>query len=528
MTTAIASPTAPSQAPSLTAAEPAPAPAPTPSATPSPRPRPAMDDRRRWLALVVLCIGQLMIVLDVTVVNVALPSIQRDLHFSSASLAWVVNGYLIAFGGLLLLAGRVGDLVGRRRVFLGGLTLFTLASVLCGLAPSGELLIAARFLQGTGGAAVAAMVLGILVTIFPTPQQTARAMSVYAFVASAGGSLGLLLGGTLTQAVNWHWIFFINVPIGIAALLLGATIIPRHVGIGLHHGVDLLGAALVTAAPSLAIYTILQASDNGWATVRTAVLGFGAVALAVLFVVAEARVRNPLVPLRIFRSRNITGANLVRLLFPVGLFGSFFMGALYLQNVLGYSPLRTGLAFLPQSLSIAFFSIFITGRLVARFGARATLIPGLLLVAAGLLLFSRSPVGGSYVVDVLPVTLLIGMGAGLVFMPSVALSMAGAGPRDSGVASGLANVALQLGAALGVAVLADVSAGRTAGLVAQGASLRTALAGGYHAGFLVGSLCLLLATVVASTVLRPARRVEIAASAVVQQEGRPAAVSIAD
>jgi EmrB/QacA subfamily drug resistance transporter len=446
-----------------------------------------------------------MIVLDVTVVNVALPSIQRDLHFSPASLAWVVNGYLIAFGGLLLLAGRVGDLLGRRRIFLGGLALFTVASVLCGLAPSGELLIAARFLQGAGGAAVAAMVLGILVTIFPTPQQTARAMSVYAFVASAGGSLGLLLGGTLTQAVNWHWIFFINVPIGIAALVLGAGIIPRHVGIGLRHGVDLLGAALVTAAPSLAIYTILQASDSGWATLRTAVLGAGAVALAVLFVIAEARVRNPLVPLRIFRSRTITGANLVRLLFPVGLFGSFFMGALYLQNVLGYSPLRTGLAFLPQSLSIAVFSIFVTGRLVARFGARATLIPGLLLVSAGLLLFSRSPAGGSYLVDVLPVTLLIGMGAGLVFMPSVALSMQGAGPRDSGVASGLANVALQLGAALGVAVLADVSSGRTSGLAAQGLSVKAALAGGYHAGFLVGSLCLLLATTVAVVVLRPVR-----------------------
>jgi EmrB/QacA subfamily drug resistance transporter len=531
VTTAVASPTAPtapSQAPSPTAVEPVPAPAPTPSASPSPRSRPALDDRRRWLALVVLCIGQLMIVLDVTVVNVALPSIQRDLHFSSASLAWVVNAYLIAFGGLLLLAGRFGDLVGRRRVFLGGLTLFTLASVLCGLAPSGELLVAARFLQGIGGAAVAAMVLGILVTIFPTPQQTARAMGVYAFVASAGGSLGLLLGGTLTQTVNWHWIFFINVPIGIAALALGASLIPRHVGIGLHHGVDLLGALLVTAAPSLAIYTIIQASENGWATPRTAVLGTGALALAAAFVAVEARVRNPLVPLRIFRSRNVAGGNLVRLLFPVGLFASFFMGVLYLQNVLGYSPLGTGLAFLPQTLSVAFFSMFVTGRLVGRFGARATLIPGLLLVAAGLALYTQAPVDGSYLINVLPVTLLIGVGAGLVFMPSVALSMAGAGPSDSGVASGLANVSLQLGAALGVAVLAGVAASRTAGLVAQGASHPAALVGGYHVAFLVGSLCLLLATAVAATVLRaPARHVEVVESAAKHAE-RDAAVVVSD
>jgi len=461
-------------------------------------------DRKRWLALVVLCVGQLMIVLDATVVNVALPAIQRDLHFTPASLAWVVNGYLIAFGGLLLLAGRMGDLLGRRRAFLGGLVLFTAASALCGLAPSQGMLVAARFLQGVGAATVSAMVLGILVTIFPTPAQTARAMGVYAFVASAGGSIGLLVGGALTQAVGWHWIFFVNLPIGAATLLGSVLLVPQHRGIGLGHGVDWLGALLVTASPSLAIYAILQASDHGWATPTTSALLSGAVALAGLFVLVESRVRNPLVPLRIFRSRNVVGANLVRLLFPVGLFGSFFLGALYLQNVLGYSPLRTGLAFLPQSLSIGLFSIFVTGRLVRRFGARATLIPGLLLVAAGLALFARAPAGGTWLVDVLPVTLLIGIGAGLVFMPSVALAMAGADAGDSGVASGLANVALQMGAAIGVAVLAGVSSGRTGGLVAQGESLRAALAGGYHVSFLVGAACLLLATAVASAVLRPA------------------------
>jgi len=501
----VAAPVLPRTEPELRPAPPA------PRYGPEARRRPVLDEvRRRWLALVVLCVGQLMIVLDATVVNVALPSIQRDLHFTPASLAWVVNGYLIAFGGLLLLAGRVGDLAGRRRVFLGGLALFTAASVLCGLAPNGGLLIAARFLQGTGGAAVSAMVLGILVTLFPSREQTARAMSIYAFVASAGGSIGLLLGGTLTQALSWHWIFFINLPIGVAAMALGATLIPRHAGIGMHHGLDLLGALLVTAAPTLGIYAILQASDQGWATSRTLSLALGTVALAALFVFVESRVRNPLVPLRIFRSRTVSGANLVRMLFPVGLFGSFYVGALYLQNVLGYSPLRTGLAFLPQTVSIGLFSLLIVGRLVRRFGPRATLIPGLLLVSAGLALFSHAPVGGSYLLDVLPVTLLIGAGAGLVFMPSVALSMSAAGPGDSGVASGLANVSLQLGAALGVAVLAGISSDHTAALLAAGDPARSALAGGYHLAFAAGSLCLLVALAVASVVLRPAARPRIA------------------
>jgi len=488
---------------------------------PSPRPQPLApsveratatapasrpdDDRRRWLAVVVLCLGQLMMVLDVTVVNVALPNIQRDLHFSPASLAWVVNGYLIAFGGLLLLAGRMGDLVGRRRVFLGGLALFTGASVLCGIAPTGELLIAARFVQGAGAAAVAAMVLGILVTIFPRPRQTAKAMSVYAFVASSGGSIGLLVGGALTQALSWHWIFFVNVPIGVAALVLGAMLVPRHTGIGLHHGVDLTGALLVTAAPSLAIYTIVQASEQGWATPRTAALGFASLVLAALFVVVESRVRNPLVPLRIFRSRNVVGANLARMLFPAGFFASFFLGALYLQNVLGYSPLRTGLSFLPQTMAVGVVSIVFIDRLVRRFGAKSMLVAGLLLVAAGLALFSRAPVHGSYLLDVLPVTLLIGLGGGMVFMPSVALSMAGADRGDAGVASGLANVSLQLGAALGVAVLFGVAAERSGGMLAQGASLRAALTGGYDLTFVVGAVVLLAAALVAALVIRPPR-----------------------
>jgi EmrB/QacA subfamily drug resistance transporter len=466
------------------------------------------DDRRRWLALIVLCVGQLMIVLDASVVNVALPIIQRDLHFSAPSLAWVVNGYLITFGGLLLLAGRLGDLLGRRRLFLAGLGLFTFASVLCGLAPTAELLIAARFLQGIGAAVVSAMVLGILVTIFSNPRQTARAMSVYAFVASAGGSIGLLVGGTLTQVVSWHWIFYINVPIGLAAMAIGAMLIPKHVGDGMHHGVDIPGAVLVTAAPSLAIYTIIQASERGWATAETLALAAGSVALAVLFLVVEMRRRNPLVPLRIFRSRNVSGANLVRALFPVGLFGSFFVGALYLQNVLGYSALRTGLAFLPQSLSIGIVSLFFSGRLVGRFGAKATLLSGLLFVAAGLAVMTQAPVDGSYVVNVLPATVLIGVGAGMVFMPSVSLAMAGAGRHDSGIASGVANVAIQLGAALGVAVLAGVASGHTTALLHDGVSARAALAGGYHVAFAVATGCLLAAAALGGLVLRPMRAVQ--------------------
>ena len=461
-----------------------------------------LDGARRWIALVVLCVGQLMIVLDATVVNVALPSIQRDLHFSQASLAWVINGYLITFGGLLLLAGRLGDLLGRRRVFLAGLVVFTVASLLCGLAPTEGLLIGARFLQGIGAAVVASMVLGILVTLFPRPQQTATAMSIYAFVASAGGSIGLLVGGALTQALNWHWIFFVNLPIGAVAVVLAALLIPDHQGIGRRGELDVGGALLVTAAPALAVYTILQASDGGWYSVRTIGLAAAAVALAAAFVVLESRLRNPLVPLRIFRARNVVGANAVRALFPIGLFGSFFMGALYLQHVLGYSALGTGLAFLPMNLCVSLFSLFLTARLVSRFGAKRLLVPGLTLVAAGLALYARAPVDGSYLTDVLPAMLLMGAGAGLVFMPSVSLAMAGSGTRDSGLASGVANVALQMGAALGVAVLASISNARTNDLLAHGASRASALTSGYHLGFAIASGCVLLAVVVAAAVLR--------------------------
>ena len=483
--------------------------------TRGPRETAAPANRRSWLAVIILCLGQLMLTLDATVANVALPAIQRELHFSQSSLAWVVNGYLITFGGLLLLAGRLGDLLGRKRVFLGGLTFFTIASLLCGLAGSQELLIGARSLQGIAAACASAMILGILVTVFPDPRDTAKAMGVYAFVAVSGGSIGLLAGGALTQALNWHWIFFINLPIGIAALVLGALLIPSHQGIGFRQGIDVLGALLVTAAPGLAVYTIIQANDSGWGSGRTIGLGVVTLILALIFVQVEARIRNPLAPLRVFRSRQVAGANIVRACIGFGMFGMFFLGALYLQHVRGYGALQTGFAFLPLTVIVAIFSLFITRRVVSRLGAKTTLIAGCVLMAVGDLLFARATAGGNYLTEVLPTFLLFGFGAGLAFMPSVSLAMSAAGQGDSGLVSGLANVSTQLGAAIGVAVLASLSTSRTNGLLARGDATGDALTRGYDLGFLVAGGCVAVAVVVAATVLHasPARAAIVPAEA---------------
>jgi EmrB/QacA subfamily drug resistance transporter len=463
-------------------------------------------DRSRWAALVVLCVGVLMIVLDATVVNVALPSIQSDLGFSQADLAWVVNAYLIAFGGLLLLAGRLGDLISRRGVFLAGLGVFTLASLLCGSAQSKEILVAARFIQGVGGAMTSAVVLGMIVTMFPAPRDQAKAIGVYSFVASAGGSIGLLAGGVLTQAINWHWIFFVNIPIGIATAIAAGRLIPKDKGIGFRQGADVLGALLITGALMLLVYTIVKpAAEDGWGASRT--LAYGAVAIALLgaFIVREATARTPLMPLRIFRSRNVAGANVIQALTVAGMFGMFFMGALYLQRVLGYDPFEIGLAFLPTTIVMGGLSLFYAEKLITRFGARRTLVPGLGLVAAGLLLFTRAPVDGSYVTDVLPVMLLIGTGVAVCFPALMTLAMSGATPSDAGLASGLVNTTGQVGGALGLAVLATLAATETSSRRAAGETAAAALNGGYHLAYAIGAGLVLVAIGVAVTVLRPER-----------------------
>src|SRR4051812_30987794 len=485
-------------------------------------PMTTQTDRSRWIALYVLCVGMLMIVLDGTVVNVALPSIQADLGFSQASLAWVVNAYLIAFGGLLLLSGRLGDLISRRGMFLAGLGVFSAASFACGVAQTQEWLIAARFVQGVGGAMASAVILGMIVTMFPEPREQAKAIGVFGFVASAGASIGLLVGGVLPQSINWHWIFFVNIPIGIATAVLARRLLEADRGPGLGRGADFLGAALITGALMLSVYTIVKpAADEGWGATRT--LGLGAVSLALLFafLARESAAREPLIPLRIFRSRNVSGANAIQALFVAGMFGMFFMGALYMQRVLGYDALQTGLAFLPSTLVMGTLSLRYAERLVMRFGARATLLPGLGLAVAGLALFTRAPVDGDYVTHVLPVMLLLGAGAGVAFPALMTLSMSGATPSDAGLASGLVNTTLQVGGALGLAVLATLSSTRTTGLHAAGESAAAALNGGYHLAYAVGAGLIVAAIAVAVTVLQPERRAVEAATAEKPRPVRP-------
>jgi EmrB/QacA subfamily drug resistance transporter len=471
----------------------------------------AADDRTRWIALYVLCVGMLMIVLDVTVVNVALPSIQEDLGFSQSSLAWVVNAYLIAFGGLLLLSGRFGDILGRRSIFLTGLGVFTVASLLCGLAQSQGVLVVARFVQGVGGAMTSAVILGMIVTMFPAPREQAKALGVYAFVASAGGTIGLLAGGVLTQSINWHWIFFINIPIAIVTALLAVRLLDRDEGIGFGDGADVPGAVLITSSLMLGVYTIVKpAADYGWGSGRTLALGAGALALLAAFVVREATARNPLIPLRIFRSRNVSGANVVQALLVAGMFGMFFMGALYMQRVLGYDALQVGLAFLPATLIMAVLTVRYSEPLIMRFGARTTLLPGMVLVAVGLGVFALAPVDGDYVVNILPVMILLGFGIGVCFPALMQLAMSGATQQDAGLASGLVNTTAQVGGAIGLAVLATLSSTRSDNLVSDGKSAASALTSGYHLAFLIGAVLVLAAIAVALTVVQSEARAEAA------------------
>ncbi len=464
----------------------------------------------RWLALGVLCIGMLMIILDQTIVNVALPAIQRDLGFSQAGLAWVVNAYLIAFGGLLLLAGRLGDLVGGRRVFVAGLVVFTAASALCGLSTNPQTLVAARFAQGAGGAMASAVALGMVVKLFPEPLEQAKAIGVFSFVASGGASLGLLAGGVLTQALSWHWIFFVNLPIGIAAAVLALRLLDGDRGIGVGAGADVAGGVLVTAALMLGVYTIVETAHYGWGSTHTVGFGALAVVLLVAFLARQRRAANPLLPLRIFRSRSVSGANLAQALTVAGLFGMFFLGALYLQRVLGYDAVQTGLAFLPIALAIGAFSLGFSARLTNRFGARAVLVPGLVSIVAGLLVLSRVPVDSRYAVDILPAMLLLGVGGGLSIPALMTLAMSGATPDDAGLASGLVNTTQQVGGALGLAVLATLSSSRTESLLAAGQPAAVALTTGYRLAFGIGAVLVIGAIVVTATLLRP-RRVATAA-----------------
>jgi EmrB/QacA subfamily drug resistance transporter len=456
----------------------------------------------RWLSLVILCVGFLMIVVDATIVNVALPSIRRDLGFSQADLAWVVNGYLIAYGGFLLLAGRLGDLIGRKRVFLIGLVMFTAASVLCGLSFSQPVLIAARFIQGVGGAVSSAVILGMVVTMFPEPADRARAIGVFAFVASAGASIGLLSGGLITQAVSWHWIFFVNLPIGVAAALLAARLLEADRGIGLGEGADVMGAVLVTAALMLGVYTIVESAQYGWISPHT--LGFGGVATLLLaaFTWRQWTARNPLLPLRLFASRNLSGANLIQASMMAGMFGFFFLGSLDLQRILHYGPLAIGLAFLPNALAMAALSVGVSARLIMRLGARSVLLGGQVLIAVSLVLLAAGPMNDQYLRDWLAPMVLLGIGAGLAFPALTILAMADATPSDSGLASGLLNTTTQVGAALGLAVLATLSTNRTSQLIATGHGLTSALSGGYHFAWAVGAGLVIASIVLAATLLR--------------------------
>ena len=462
-------------------------------------------DRRRFAALAVLCTGMLMIVLDITIVNVALPAIRDDLGFSEASLAWVVNAYMIAFGGLLLLAGRLGDLLGRRRVFLAGLGVFSTASLACGAAQNEAMLVAARFVQGAGGAMTSAVILGMIVTMFPDPREQAQAIGAYAFVASAGGAVGLLAGGSLTQALNWHWIFFVNIPIGIATAVFATRLLDRETGIGLRAGTDVVGALTVTAALMLGVYTIVgQAAVHGWSAPATLVYGAGSIVLLVVFVVREMTTANPLVPMSIFRSRTVVGSNLIQIAGGAGMFGTFFLGSQYFEGVLGYSPMRIGLAFLPTTVVMAALSVRYTEPLITRYGARPVMTAGLVLMIAGLAAFAFAPVHANYAIHALPVLTLLGAGAGLTFPALMTLAMTGVQPEEAGLASGLINTTGQVGCALGLAVLAALSAARTRTLEHSGTAAKAALTGGYHLSFWVAAGVVAAAVVIAKVVLRPA------------------------
>ncbi|MCA8301485.1 DHA2 family efflux MFS transporter permease subunit [Burkholderia seminalis] len=443
---------------------------------------------KRWYALIVLCLGVLMIVLDSTIVNVALPSISTDLHFSETALVWVVNAYLLTFGGCLLLGGRLGDLYGQRRMFLAGLVAFTLASLACGLAQSQTMLIAARAVQGLGGAVVSAVSLSLIMNLFTEPGERARAMGVYGFVCAGGGSIGVLLGGLLTSSLSWHWIFLVNLPIGIAVYAMSAALLPRRRAPAGAARLDVAGAITVTASLMLAVYGIVGGNEAGWLSTQTVALIGAAAVLLALFIAIEARTAHPLMPLSLFAARNVALANVIAVLWAAAMFAWFFLSALYMQRVLQYGPLQVGLAFLPANLIMAAFSLGLSARIVMRFGIRGPIAAGLLIAACGLALFARAPVDGGFVLHVLPGMTLLGIGAGVAFNPMLLAAMSDVDPADSGLASGIVNTAFMMGGALGLAVLASLAAARTDVLAAAQAAPLAALNGGYHAAFAFGAV----------------------------------------
>ena len=452
------------------------------------------DLTSRWLALYVLCLGDLMIVLDSSIVNVALPSIQADLGFSQSALAWVVNAYLLTFGGFLLLSGRLGDLLGNRRVFLGGVVAFVAASVACGLAPTAGLLVVGRAVQGLGGAAVSAVALALIMSLFTDPAERAKAMGFFGFVMSGGGAVGVLLGGVLTGLFSWHWIFLVNVPIGVGVWIAARRVLPADEVVGQRDRIDVLGAVLVTSALMLSVYGIVETS--------ALLIGGGLVLLAV-FVLWESRVAAPLVPLRLFRLRNVVVSQVVGVLWAAAMFAWFFLAALYLQRVLGYDALEVGLAFVPTSVVMAYCSLRVSDKLVMRFGIRPPLVAGLALAAVSLALFSRAPVDGSFVTDVLPSMLLLGAGAGIAFNPVLLAAMGDVEPHESGLASGVVNTSFMMGGALGLAVLVSISTSRTESLAADGASAGESLNGGLQVAFAAGAVFAAVAAVVGGALLRP-------------------------
>jgi EmrB/QacA subfamily drug resistance transporter len=459
------------------------------------------SSRMRWWALVVVCLAMFMNALDSSIVNVALPAVQKELHFSASGLTWVVTAFLITFGSFLLMAGRLGDLIGRRKVFLTGIVLFTSASVMCGVAQSQAVLIAGRFLQGIGGAFSSSVIIAIIVTEFPAPGERNRAMSAYIFVAVGGGSIGLLVGGILTQALNWHWIFFINVPIGVFTFVAGRALIVENVGLGIRSGVDVTGSVLVTASLMLGIYAISTATRQGWLSTHTLAFGGASAALLVAFFVLESRLANPIMPLRILRIRTLTNSSIIRGMLATGMFTTFFLGALYLEGVLGFTPVQTGLAFLPMSVTMGILSAGVTARLVTRFGDKRVLIPGMVAGTFGLLLLTTLGTGTSYAAVMFPAFLLIGAGAGTAFAPLLSIAMADVPVTDAGLGSGIVNVSMQMSSALGLAILSAIATGRTHTLVAAGHGAASALTDGYRLAFLISSILVGTGTVVAAVAL---------------------------